>query len=93
MDRFIAMEGIISRFMNRKVQPAKRILRNNESMTNYRNVDELYQAAAASKKNTYGRRSTEGLIEGLPFILELEDDAISGSRAMSILKKNTAVDW
>lgn len=88
MDRFIAMEGIISKFSNRKVQLSKRIIRDKDQMATYRNVDELYQAACDAEKNTYDRREVDGIVEGLPYILQIDDDAMSDhGKSISILKK------
>lgn len=87
-DRFIAMEGIISKLSNRKVMVAERIIRNMDKMPKFRNMEELYQAALSAEKNTYECREVNGLVEGLHYILQIDNDAPSdGGKVVAMLKK------
>lgn len=72
LDRFIAMESIISKFRNRKVTPAN--YTNKANLPQYRNTDEILDAALSSDiDEKFGGQMIEGKIEGICYLIHIVD--------------------
>ena len=77
MDRFIAMEGIISKIRNRKVRSSRFATR--DTYTKYKNIEELF-AALSTPENGRGSEAC-GIIEGLYYALEIRSGGESNIEA------------
>lgn len=87
LDRFAAMEGLISRFKNRDVKPSSFTVENSDKYPKYRDVREVLNAAINGERNGYGRNAAMGIVEDLRYNVEIEDSDFDTAKASAIMKK------
>lgn len=87
LDRFAAMEGLISRFKNRNVKPSSFTVKNSDKYPKYRDVSEILNAAVNGQRDGYGRNAAMGIVEGLRYNVEIEDSDFDAAKASAIMKK------
>lgn len=87
LDRFAAIEGLISRFKNRNVKPSSFTVKNSDKYPKYRDVSEILNAAVNGQRNGYGRNAAMGIVEGLRYNVEIEDHDFDIAKVSAIMKK------